>query len=212
MARRGRYVLGAAGTLVLMSIALGLAAVRGSSPEVTGAPASADPPSLILDFTLVSHRGETLTPDAFEGRWLLLFFGFTHCPDVCPASLATLAQVLERLGDQAEPLQPLMISVDPKRDTPDILSRYVTHFHHDIVGLTGTPAQVDAAAASLRAYYRQVPYGSQGDYTVDHSAFFYLIDPQREVAELYPHGMGVEAIADDIRAHLDAAPSWGGDT
>lgn len=156
-------------------------------------------------FELVTHRGDPVTEADFAGAWLLVFFGFTHCADVCPSSLATQARVLEKLGTAAPQLQPLMITVDPARDTPDVLAEYVTYFHPRIVGLTGSETRVREATERFRVYHDKGPASTDGTYEVAHSEFLYLINPEGEFAAMYPHGTGAEAIADDIGRQLSEA-------
>ncbi len=126
-------------------------------------------------FDLVDHRGERVGPDTFAGRVRLVFFGFTHCPDVCPTGLSLMSQLLEELGADAKDVQALFVSVDPERDTVEVLSQYITVFAGDIRGLTGTPAQIAAVTQAFNAYFKKVPQPS-GGYTVDHTASVYLLD------------------------------------
>jgi cytochrome oxidase Cu insertion factor (SCO1/SenC/PrrC family) len=108
------------------------------------------------EFSLVDHTGKAVTDEDFAGKWQLVFFGFTYCPDVCPTTLNDVSVVLEELGDDAEQVQPLFISVDPERDTPKVMADYVANFDPRIVGLTGSPEQVEAAAQAFRVYYAKV--------------------------------------------------------
>lgn len=130
-------------------------------------------------FSLVDHDGRRVSDESYRGRVLVVFFGFTHCPDICPAALARVAGLLDALGPDAARLQPLFVTVDPARDTPAALKDYVAHFSPRIVGLTGSEAEVAAIAKAYRVHYRV-----QGDpranpfYLVDHSAFVYVMDAQ----------------------------------
>jgi protein SCO1/2 len=158
------------------------------------------------EFTLMGGDGEPVSDTDFRGRWLLIFFGYTHCPDVCPTSLGTMALIVDELGDHADALQPLFISVDPARDTREIIAEYVAVFHPRIIGLTGSEEQVAAAARSHRAYYAKVPLsdgeGTGDDYAVDHSAHLYLMDPDGVYATVFSPTDTVEAVVGAIRARM----------
>lgn len=127
-------------------------------------------------FTLVDQQGRTVTDETFRGRWMLVFFGFTHCPDVCPTALNDMSAVLAELGTAADKVQPIFVTVDPERDTVEAMSQYVANFDPRIVALTGTPEQIAQAAKAYRVYYKKVPQGD--DYTMDHTGILYLMDPQ----------------------------------
>lgn len=126
-------------------------------------------------FRLVDHLGRNVGPETFAGKVRLVFFGFTHCPDVCPTGLSLMSQLLEELGPDAKDVQALFISVDPERDTVSVLKDYISAFAGGILGLTGTPAQVEEATKAFNAYFKKVPQPS-GGYTVDHTASVYLLD------------------------------------
>lgn len=126
-------------------------------------------------FTLVDHNGQTVTEKNFAGRPTMVFFGFTSCPDVCPTALSSVSELLRQLGDEAKDMQVLFISVDPERDTTERLKAYVSNFDSRVVGLTGTPEQVAAAAKAYRAYFKKMPQEG-GNYTMDHTATVYLMD------------------------------------
>jgi len=160
------------------------------------------------EFTLVGADGGLVSDTDFRGKWLLIFFGYTHCPDVCPTSLATMALIVDQLGEAAATLQPLFISVDPARDTPEIVAEYAAAFHPRIVGLTGSEEQVAAAARSHRVYYSKVPPSdgaeSADDYAVAHTAHLYLMDPDGVYATVFSPTDTVEAIVSAIRARMTA--------
>jgi protein SCO1/2 len=137
-----------------------------------------DPPRDIGTFSLVSHRGESFGPDAFAGAWTLLFFGFTHCPDICPTTMAFLDQFVASLeGTEAEDTRVVMVSVDPARDTPDVLASYVPYFNPEFTGITGEFLDLFRFATALNTPFRKVP-GQGEDYQVDHSANVVLINPR----------------------------------
>lgn len=162
-------------TAVLAVIAAGAALwtfFNSPSPQTT----SSGTASVGGPFTLVDQQGRTVTDESFRGRWMLVFFGFTHCPDVCPTALNDMSAVLAELGPAADKVQPIFVTVDPERDTVEAMSQYVANFDPRIVALTGTPEQISQAAKAYRVYYKKVPQGD--DYTMDHTGILYLMDPQ----------------------------------
>ncbi|UCH75102.1 MAG: SCO family protein [Rhodospirillales bacterium] len=160
------------------------------------------------EFDLVGSDLEAVSDTDFRGNWLLVFFGFTHCPDVCPTTLGTIALIMDELGPEAERMQPVFITVDPERDTPEVIGSYVAAFHPKIVGLTGTEQQIAAAAKSYRAYYARIPLrdgdGSADDYTMDHSAHIYLIDPDGIYATVFSPADPIGTILKTLRARMAA--------
>lgn len=158
-------------------------------------------------FQLVDHAGRPRTDADFRGRFMLIYFGYTYCPDVCPLGLAAMADALGRLGDGAERVQPIFITVDPARDTAEQLADYVGHFHPRLVGLTGSEAQVRAAAKAYRVHRRKVPLpdasGGGDGYLVDHGSITYLMGPGGGFVTLFPHGTDPAFMADAIRRYLD---------
>lgn len=152
-------------------------------------------------FELVDHNGNTVTQATYAGKPYLMFFGFTHCPDICPTKLAEISMVLDELGDRSDDLNVLFVSVDPERDTPEVLSDYVEVFHPQITGLSGSVEAIADVARSHRAYYRKVEL-DDGDYTVDHSTVVYLFDGEgRFVSPLNVEADPAE-VADRLRAVL----------
>jgi len=147
-------------------------------------------PRPIPGFALTDHNGEAFDPQRLQDHWTLLFFGFTHCPDVCPTTLNTLARSRALLSDLPASLQPevVLISVDPERDTVEKLRDYVPFFDPTFIGVTGTTAEIDALTAALGVAHMKVPR-EDGDYTVDHSSAIFLIDPTGRQAALFsaPH-------------------------
>ena len=158
--------------LALAAVAAGVAI--GAACQLLDFPAAA---RVGGSFSMVDHDGRRVSEASFRGRALAVFFGFTHCPDACPAALARIAELLDALGPDAGRLQPLFVTVDPARDTPAALKEFVAHFSPRIVGLTGTEAEVAAMAKAWRAYYRvQGDPRTKPDYLVDHSTFVYVMD------------------------------------
>jgi len=153
------------------------------------------------DWTLVGMDGKTHTSSSFQGKVTLVFFGFTQCPDVCPTALAELAQVMTLLGDRAKQVQVVMISVDPERDTPEVLRAYISGFDPRFLGLTGSAEQSKAAAGAFKAYYAKAP-AAKGSYTMDHSSSFYLLDKKGDARVMLNSTIGAAAVAHDIEALL----------
>lgn len=151
------------------------------------------------EMAIPDTSGQLRTLKDYNGKVTVVFFGFTQCPDVCPTALAELAQTMALLEDKADDVQVLLVSVDPERDTPEILSAYVSAFHPDFVGLSGTLEQLRAAAQSFRAYYAKVPGPTPEQYSMDHTASFYVFDKKGEVRVLIPGDASASDIAHDIR-------------
>lgn len=190
-----RFVAAAA---LIAAVAAGIgAAALLSSPAVPAlrAGTALDDPSPLGDFALVDQAGRAFGRRDFEGRWSLVFTGFTNCPDICPATLALLTEVRARVPDQG--LRIVFVSVDPARDTPARLLDYLAHFGQGIRGATGTQAQVEAFSRQLGLAHVRNP-GAAGDYTVDHSAALVLIDPRARVAAYFPPPHDVARLATDL--------------
>jgi len=155
-------------------------------------------------FTLVGSDGKTVTDQRYRGKLLLIYFGYTFCPDICPTTLNNVAQALIALENRADEVVPVFITIDPKRDTPKVIGPYVKSFDPRIVGLTGSPAQIAAVAKEYRVYYAAQP--AQGsDYLVDHSSFLYLMDRNGKFVKVIPGGMSGIEIADTIKRFLAPA-------
>ena len=146
-------------------------------------------------FTLSDHNGQTRQLTDFAGKLVVVFFGYTQCPDVCPTSLTELAQAKKLLGPDGDKLQGLFVSVDPERDTPEILKEYVAAFGPQFKGLTGSPEQVQAALKAWRVYSRKAEPQPDGSYLVDHSTFTYLMDPAGAYASHFSHGITADEMA-----------------
>ncbi|XP_064590027.1 protein SCO2 homolog, mitochondrial [Zonotrichia leucophrys gambelii] len=158
------------------------------------------------DFQLRDTAGAARSKADFLGRWVLLYFGFTHCPDVCPEELEKLSRAVELLErDPAlPPLQPLFVTVDPERDDAAALERYLRDFHPRLLGLTGTPEQVRAAASAFRVYVSAGPRDADGDYVVDHSVLTFLVDPDGVFRDCYGRSRTAEEVARSVKGHMDA--------
>ena len=157
------------------------------------------------EFTLKDFNGKPRTLAEFKGKVVAVFFGFTQCPDVCPTTLATMKAVKEKLGADGDRVQVIFVSVDPERDTPELLSKYVTAFDPSFLGLTDTPDAVAQTAKAFKVFYQKVPGKTPETYTVDHTASTYLYDPQGRLRLFVRHGQSADAIAQDIRALLGGA-------
>lgn len=192
--RRALQAVAAVGVAALLA-ACGESAPAFKGSDITGT-------QLGKKLALVDHNGTPRTLQDFAGKAVVVFFGFTQCPDVCPTSLAELSQVMKQLGPDADRVQVLLVTVDPERDTPEILKQYVTTFDPRFLGLTGTPEQIKQAAASFKAYYAKVPTQGGANYTMDHTAAFYLFDGKGESRVLATNTAGAEALAHDIKALL----------
>lgn len=176
--------------------------------------AAASAPRIGGPFSLVDHNGRDVTDRTFRGRFMLIFFGYTYCPDICPTDLQIIGQAMDRLGGGAENVQPIFISVDPGRDTKAVLADYVGNFHPRLLGLTGAPAQIRAAARAYRAVYRKFfpppvvdnsetenAADDDANYFYSHSAATYLMGPDGGFLQMFPHGTAPEAMAGDILKH-----------
>jgi len=187
---------------LLAALALGVTVAvlqRSATPVVLRSGTAMLQPRPIGEFELVDQNGQPLTRKAFEGRWSLVFAGFTHCPDVCPTTLATLAKLKTRLHERNSELQVLFLSVDPERDTPALLAQYVGHFDPGMIGATGSKEQIDRLCADLGlAYIRNL--GTAGEYTVDHSAALVLVDPQAQIAAYFQPPFDLDGLVADFAA------------
>ncbi len=155
-------------------------------------------------FELVDGRGRTVTHEDFEGRPFALFFGFTHCPDICPTSLWEMSQWIEALGPAAREMRFAFVTVDPERDTPAVVRDYVGAFSDHIIPLTGTPAQVAQVVDAYRAYAQKVPL-EDGGYTMDHSAFVYLMDEHGRYQAHITYGEATDRALAKLRALVEAS-------
>ncbi len=172
--------------------------------RVTLEPAGAAGPTIGGSFTLVDQNGKTVTAGDFRGRFMLVYFGYTYCPDVCPTTLTTMADAIDILDGDGDRVVPVFITVDPERDTPEHLKMYVNYFHPRLVGLTGTTQSVAAAAKAYRIYYAKARQdGASGDdYLMDHLSFVFLMGPDGAFRAHFENGIGPEAMAKRIREYL----------
>jgi len=188
--------------LVLAALTLALAGCGGSGPafksaDITGADYG-------KDFALTDHTGKARTLGDFRGKVVVMFFGFTRCPDVCPITLAELKAVKEQLGEEGKRLQVLFVTVDPERDTQKLLADYVPAFESSFLGLYGNMAATAKVAKDFRVFYQKSPGKTPESYTVDHTAGSYVFDPQGRLRLFARHGSAVNLV-DDIRILLSTS-------
>jgi len=188
--RRHALIYGSIG-LVAALLILGTGAfvwlTQGGTASLVGGP-----------FILQNGTGQQVTDRDFRGKYMLVYFGYTFCPDVCPTTLNEVGDAMDKLGAKADRLQPIFISVDPKRDTPEVVKQYAAAFGPRLIGLTGTPEQIAAVAKEYRVYYAERRTGpGSNDYSMDHSSVLYLMGPDGEfVAPIRPDQNGTEMAAD----------------
>jgi protein SCO1/2 len=190
--------------LAIAVLALALAACSPDGPkfkasDVTGA-------SFGRDFSLTDHTGKPRTLADFRGKAVVVFFGYTQCPDVCPTTLAALAETMKLLGPDADRVQVAFITVDPERDTKALLSEYVPAFDKRFVGLSGDAAATEKVAKEFKVVVQKQPGPTPGTYTVDHSAGVFMFDPSGRLRVYASHGQKPEAFAHDLRELLRTAP------
>ena len=188
------------GLVVAALVALALTGCSPGGPrfqasDVTGA-------AFGRDFKLTDHNGKPRTLADFRGKVVVMFFGYTQCPDVCPTTLSELAAALRKLGADASSVQVLFVTIDPERDTPALLSSYVPAFNPTFLGLYGDAAETAAIAREFKILYQKQPGATPGSYSMDHSAGTFIFDPQGRLRLFVTHGLGPDLFAHDIRELL----------
>jgi protein SCO1 len=154
-------------------------------------------------FALIDQNGKTVTDQDFRGRFMLVFFGFTHCPDICPAELQVMSQALEALGANAEDVVPIFITLDPERDTQEAVGAYVKNFGDRFVGLTGSPEAIAAAAKAYRVVYSKFQEDpASRDYSIDHSALVYLMGKDGEYLTHFSYGTPPDKMTEELKRHF----------
>lgn len=204
---RGRRILQVSvGALAGLVIAAGVAWWTVEPPQavVRLTEAVASGPQVGGPFRLTDHTGRAVTEADFAGRFMLIYFGYTYCPDICPTEMQTFAEVMDRLGPQADRVQPILITVDPTRDTPEHLAGFVSLFHPRLVGLTGTEAQIAEVARAYRVYFAKTDVKGPDTYLMDHSAAVYLMGPDGKFVTIFGRGVPADRMADQIRARMTA--------
>lgn len=154
------------------------------------------------DFHLTDQNGQVRTLKDFKGKLVVLFFGYTQCPDVCPTTMAELAQARKLLGPDGEKVQGLLVTIDPERDTPELLKAYMTNFDPSFLALRGSPEQLAALAKDFKVFYKKVDGKTPGTYTMDHSAASYVYDTQGRLRLYTRYGTGPQALASDLKLLL----------
>jgi protein SCO1/2 len=207
MIRTLRIIRWAALGLVVL-LAIGVAAMelrpRGVLTRSTVAGMASVPAGISIGgpFHLTDDRGHAVTDADYRGRWMLVFFGYTNCPDECPLTLQRMAAAMAKLGPLADRLAPLFITVDPARDTPARLASYLENFDPRIVGLTGSDAQIAAAAKAYRVFYSPAEHEKSGADIIGHSTFLYLIDPTGKFNVLFPADLDADTLGATLRQNL----------
>ncbi|MDZ7596499.1 MAG: SCO family protein [Thiobacillus sp.] len=166
--------------------------------DITGA-------AFARDFTLTDHNGQVRTLADFKGKVVAVFFGYIHCPDVCPTTLADFSLALQQLGPQAERVQVIFVTVDPQRDTPDLLKQFVPAFNPGFLGMYADEATLKQLANEYKVVYQKTSVKGADDYLIDHSAGTYIYDPQGHLRLLMPYGSSPDAIAQDLKTLLAAS-------
>jgi protein SCO1/2 len=164
-------------------------------------------PQLGGEYTLIDHDGKVARSSDFMGSWAFLYFGFTYCPDICPNELSRLQEIIALLDkeNKGKLLQPIFITIDPQRDGPAQLKDYLADWHPRLIGLTGSPAQIDECCKKFRVYANKVMLGKDpGEYLIDHSVMFYLVDPNGEFVDYYGGNLTPAEIARRINNSMDA--------
>ena len=160
---------------------------------------------LARDFRLTDHNGQVRTLADFKGKVVAIFFGYTHCPDVCPTTLSDFAAALQQLGPQANRVQVIFVTLDPQRDTPELLKQFVPAFNPDFLGMFTDAESLKQLASEFKVVYQKTSVKAADDYLIDHSAGTYVYDPQGRLRLLVPYGSSPDAIAQDLKTLL-AAP------
>ena len=195
----------------IASAALLLAACQ---PAGDTAPAGPKTSFNAVDITGAEYGRKLELPDAdgqprtladWKGKVAIVFFGYAQCPDVCPTTLAEIAALKKQLGPDGERVQAVFVTVDPERDSPEMLKAYVGHFGPGFVALRGTPEQTQAAAKEFKVFYSKVPGKTEGSYTIDHTAGAYVLDPQGRLRLFVRYGGGLDKLAADVKALLAGA-------
>jgi protein SCO1 len=182
--------------VVLAACSGGEAPAKFTATDVTGADWG-------RELNLTDHNGKPRTLADFKGKVVVLFFGFTQCPDICPTTLGASAAALQLLGSDADKVQVLFVTLDPARDTPEVLAKYAPAFNPSFIGLYGNESATAAAAKEFKVFFQKQPGSTPGSYTIDHTAASYAIDPQGRLRLYIKHGVTPEQLAADIRLLLE---------
>jgi cytochrome oxidase Cu insertion factor (SCO1/SenC/PrrC family) len=187
------FLLIAAMALATLSLLMVKDPVSGSGKALIGG-----------SFTAINHKGEPVTEKTFAGKYMLVFFGYTYCPDVCPTELQVMTAALQQLGPAADKITPVFVSIDPDRDTPEVMAAYVSNFDPRLVGLTGTAQQITALAKTYRVYFAKVENkASPADYLMDHTSIVYLMGPDGSFQKHFTYSTDAKVLADEIRQVIE---------
>ncbi len=202
--KRERLVRMAFAALIglIMAAVIAWMTIRHDQRQAAGVATNVAPASIGGPFTLTTHDGRVVADTDFQGKYRLVFFGFTFCPDICPTELQTIAQAMDLMGEGGADVQPLFITIDPARDTAPVLAEYVALFHPKVIGLTGTAEQIAAVAKEYRVYYAR-PQGEPDptQYLMDHSTFSYLMAPDGSFVTVFARGTTPEQMVEAIATH-----------
>jgi protein SCO1/2 len=188
---------------ILSALALGAAGCIDKKPQFKGVDLTGA--EYARDFQLTDHNGQPRSLKDFAGKAVVVFFGYTQCPDVCPTTLAELAEAKKLLGAQGDKVQGIFVTVDPERDTPEVLKAYMANFDPSCLALRGSPEQLATIAKDFKLYYKKVDGKTAGSYTMDHGAASYVYDPQGRLRLYTRYGSGAQAMADDLKLLLNGA-------
>lgn len=199
------------GVVAMVAVVGALLIWRFVSPPGLPAPRFTGEADIRSDFSLIDQTGRAVTEADFAGRWQLVFFGFTHCPDICPTTLAYMASVMDLLGDRADRVAPLFITVDPARDTVPVMAEFVSAFHPGLVGLTGTESQVAEATQNFRVYYERMDDAAAPDgYLMAHAGHLYLMRPDGKFEAVFlESGQSPDTLAEEILMRIEKEEKQG---
>lgn len=187
------FLLVAAMAMAVLSFVMIKETPTGSGTALVGGP-----------FTAINHKGETVTEKSFIGKYMLVFFGYTYCPDVCPTQLQVMTAALQQLGPLADKITPVLVSIDPERDTADVLANYVSNFDERLVGLTGSPQQIAAIAKAYRVYYAKAENkAAPADYLMDHTSIIYLMAADGSFLKHFSYTTDAKALSDGIKQVIE---------
>jgi protein SCO1/2 len=191
-----RTMIGMVFAGLLTGAALGFIALKVPSPTMNGETQVTGKPSVGGPFSLVDQTGKRVTDKDFLGRYMLVFFGYTNCPDICPAGLQVMSAAFDKLGHRADEIVPVFITLDPADDTPEKLATYLKSFHPRLIGLTGSESDIAAVAKAYRVFYQKVPDDKDPSrYSIDHSSIFYLMGKDGTLVAPIPHTNDVDQLA-----------------
>jgi len=203
--RRITLLLGLLAAVAVAGVGVWLATGLNYGPGgISSAVSSAGRALVGGPFTLTDHNGRRVTEKDFLGRYMLVYFGYTWCPDVCPTELQVISAALDSMGEAAKQIQPVFVTVDPARDTVAQMKEYVGSFHPSLVGLTGTDEEIEAVAKAYRVYYAKADGGDAENYLVDHGSLIYLMGPDGQFVTHFTYGTDPEKLAEGLKAAIAA--------